>query len=197
VGRAGIDFRVVSAGVLRDRTAPAALLLLVSALCVPSRAAAHEPALDAALRDTRDDLVRLSRFRGKPVVLIYEDRHSTEVNRDFKNVLRDRGQKLALAGDVAVVAIANVSSFNFFPVRGFALDRVRDVELRARLPILCDWEDALTRPPWNLPRSTSSVLVLSPEGEVVFRHSGRLGPRQQDEALAAVRRMLAVRVASP
>src|SRR4051794_21487530 len=34
--------------------------------------------LDAGLRDTSDGRVWLSRFRGKPVVVIYEDRDTTE-----------------------------------------------------------------------------------------------------------------------
>ncbi|MFN0063590.1 MAG: hypothetical protein ACKVPX_13870 [Myxococcaceae bacterium] len=146
--------------------------------------------LDASLYDTRDSRVRISQFRGKPVVLIYEDRGSVELNREFKNALRHNGELPGASNDVAIIAVANVSAFNFFPVRGFALNSVRHVEEKAKHPILCDWEEALARPPWNLPKASSTVVVLNPAGEVVFQQSGKMTPEQREAAFATLRKHL-------
>ena len=146
--------------------------------------------LDASLRNTADERVWLSRFRGRPVVLIYETRHTTEVNRAFKEALRERGTALGLSEAVAVVAVANVAEYNFFPARGFALNGVRDAERKAQLPIWVDWEDTLTRAPWNLPKADSTVLVLTGSGEVAFQHSGPLSPELRDDAFAVLRDLL-------
>jgi predicted transcriptional regulator len=154
-------------------------------------------ALDANLRNTADEQVRVSQFRGKPTVLIYEDRHAIEVNRPFKNALRALALEPGNASAVAVVAVANVSRFNFFPVRGFALSGVRDAERKARHPILIDWENTLTRPPWNLPENGSSVLVLSPAGEVLFARSGSLSSEDQAEVFNLLQKFTSIQSPTP
>jgi predicted transcriptional regulator len=148
-------------------------------------------ALDAGLRNTADERVFISQFRGKPTVLIYEDRHAIEVNRPFKNALRAHALEPGNATSVMVVAVANMSGLNFFPVRGFALNGVRDAERKAHHPILVDWESAMTRPPWNLPGNGSSVLVLSSLGEVLFARTGPLTPEDQEEVFNLLQKLLA------
>ena len=144
---------------------------------------------NAVLRDTQDQQVPLAHFRGKPAVLIYEDRHSVEVNRPFKDALRQRAGD-PRRGQIQVVAVANVSSFNFFPARGFALHGVQDAERKARFPILIDWENALVQAPWHLPQKGSTILVLDPDGAVVWSRSGTLSGADQSEVFALLARLV-------
>lgn len=164
-------------------------LFIVGAAPAGEGPPATPAAPDATLRNTADEPVLVSQFRGKPSVLLYEDRHSTEVNRSFKTALRAREQG-PHGADVQVLAVANLSGLNFFPIRGFALHGVREAERKAQHPLLVDWENALTRPPWSLPPNGSTVVVLSPTGDVVFTQSGALDAQAQEQVFALLGRFL-------
>jgi hypothetical protein len=134
----------------------------------------QEGALDATLRGSSGKEVKLSRWRGKPVILFYEDRHSTTLNAPFKELLFTRGQALGLLDAATVVAVANLESFNFFPARDIALSYIRDEEKKWGIPLLVDWEGTLGEAPWGLPKKTSSVLLLDALGRPLFHSSGRM-----------------------
>jgi hypothetical protein len=134
--------------------------------------------MDATLRGLDGKEVALSRWRGKPVILFYEDRHSTTLNSSFKEALIARGQAQGLLEAAWVVAVANLEAFDFFPARGIAISRVRDEEKKWGIPILVDLKGTLGAAPWNLPKKTSSVLLLDGTGTVVYRYSGRM--KQED-----------------
>jgi hypothetical protein len=135
--------------------------------------------LDAALLDVRDGGLQLSSFRGKPLVLFYEDRFSAEQNAPLKQALRERADALKLGRLVRVVGVANVAAYAFWPARAFVVLAVRAIERRDRVPVLLDWKRTLGEAPWNLPDGTSSVVLLDAEGRRVRTFSGVL----QGEAL--------------
>ncbi len=151
--------------------------VLTAALLAAHPALGNEPQagpMDATLRGSDGKEVALSRWRGKPVILFYEDRHSTTLNSPFKEALFDKGQTMGLLNSAWVVAVANLESFDFFPARGIALSHVRDEEKKWGIPILVDLKGTLGREPWNLPTDTSSVLLMDAKGTIHFRHSGRM-----------------------
>lgn len=158
----------------------AGLLTAVLLAASPSLAAVPqaEP-MDATLRGSNGKEVALSRWRGKPTILFYEDRHSTTLNSPLKEALFSRGKTLGLLDAASVVAVANLESFDFFPARGIALSRVRDEEKRWGIPILVDLKGTLGKAPWNLPTKTSSVLLLDGGGTLVYRYSGRMKAEDQ------------------
>jgi hypothetical protein len=149
----------------------AAVLSLVVwlAASAPSLEAVH---VDAELVDSRDAPVRLSRFRGKPLVLFYEDRSSAEQNAALKRALRERATAQRLSRAAHVVGVANVASYDFWPARGFVLSAVRDVERRDSVLVLLDWKHALGGPPLRLPEGASSVVLLDAEGRFRQAWSG-------------------------
>lgn len=149
-----------------------------------------EPPRDALLRGSDGDRVQLSRWRGRPVILFYEDRHSLKVNQPLKDALFTRGRSAGVLRAAAVLAVANLKSFNFFPARGIALSYVRDAERKAGIPILVDLEGTLTKRGWDLPGKTSSVLVLDPRGAEVFRASGPLTPPETQRFFAVLGNLL-------
>lgn len=132
--------------------------------------------MDATLRATAGGDTQLSRWRGKPVILFYEDRHSAELNRPLKFQLFERGKARGVLDGATVIAVANLEAFNFFPARQIALSYVRDEEKRVGVPVLSDLEGVMGKAPWNLPGKTSSVLLLDAGGVVVYRYSGRMKP---------------------
>jgi hypothetical protein len=156
--------------------------MLTAALLAASPSPADEPQvgrMDATLRGANGKEVAISRWRGKPVILFYEDRHSTTLNSPLKEALFSKGQELGLLEAAFVVAVANLESFDFFPARGIALSYVRDEEKKWGIPILVDLKGTLGAAPWNLPTKTSSVLLLDGNGTLVYRYSGRMKDEDQ------------------
>lgn len=157
-------------------------VLTVAVLTTRSVLAAQPEAtpMNATLWDSRGKEVALSQWRGKPVILFYEDRHSTTLNAELKEALFNRGREMGLLDAAWVVAVANLESFNFFPARDIALSHVRDEEKKWRVPILVDLKGNLGIEPWLLPKKTSSVMLLDPTGALVYRYSGRLERKDMD-----------------
>jgi len=136
--------------------------------------------MDARLWNSSGKEVALAKWRGKPVILFYEDRHSTTLNGSLKEALFNRGRQMGLLDAAFVVAVANLESFDFFPARDIALSHVRDEEKKWNIPILVDLKGTMGGAPWNLPKKTSSVMLLTPEGQLVYRYSGRMDRESSD-----------------
>lgn len=148
--------------------------------------------LDATLRGSDGKEARLSRWRGKPVILFYEDKKSTGLNAPLKEELFQRGQERGLLEAAFVVAVANLEDFDFFPARQIALSYVRDEEKRVGVPILVDLDGTLGGPPWGLPKKTSNVLLLDAEGRLIFRHSGRMKEEEMEAFFGTLSRLVGV-----
>lgn len=147
---------------------------------------------NAELGTSRGGSTAVSKFRGKPVILFFEDRDSPDLNKEFKDRLFQMGQERNLLDAAHVVAVANLEPFDFFPARDFALAAVRKEEARWGIPILIDWKGALSAAPWNLPEDTSSVTLLDSEGRVVYEHSGLLSKADQQRFLERLSSLLGV-----
>jgi hypothetical protein len=154
----------------------AAVLAARFVLAAPLEAAP----MNATLWDSRGKEVALSQWRGKPVILFYEDRHSTTLNADLKEALFSRGREMGLLDTAWVVAVANLESFDFFPAREIALAHVRDEEKKWKVPIFVDLKGNLGAAPWKLPKKTSSVMLLDSGGTIVYRYSGHLEQKDMD-----------------
>lgn len=160
----------------------AVLGTLLMALSLP--ASAHERVegepRDVDLTDSSGQAVQLSSFRGKPLVVFYEDRQSVEANRPLKLKLWERGTERNLRSAAHVVAVTDLRAYDFFPMRPIALSYVRDEEKRVGVPILVDLTGRLNSAPWELPEKVPSVVVLDGEGRVKFLHSGRMPTSEYD-----------------
>jgi hypothetical protein len=160
-----------------------------------SAAHAHEPKaspLDATLRGSDGAQAPLSRWRGKPVILFYEDKDSTRLNAALKEELFQRGRERGLLDSAWVVAVANLEKFNFFPARQIALSYVRDEEKKVGVPILVDLDGTLGEAPWALPKKTSTVMLLDATGAVVYSYSGRLEEAERKTFFAALSQLIGV-----
>ncbi|MBN8229425.1 hypothetical protein JYK02_18095 [Corallococcus macrosporus] len=142
--------------------------------------------VDATLSTSKGERVQLARWRGKPVILFYEDKDSTTLNAPLKAELFARGRERGLLQSAFVVAVANLEKYDFFPAREIALSYVRDEEKKAGVPILVDLKGTLGQAPLKLPTKTSTVMLLDAEGTLVFRHSGRMKPEDQDRFFATL-----------
>lgn len=161
--------------------------LTVTLAAGSAHGAAPEPEpVDATLSTSSGDRIQLAHWRGKPVILFYEDKDSTTLNAALKAELFARGRERGLLKSAFVVAVANLEKYDFFPAREIALSYVRDEEKKAGVPILVDLKGTLGQPPLKLPTKTSTVMLLDAEGTPVYRHSGRMKPEEQDRFFAAL-----------
>ncbi len=171
--------------------------VLVLAVPLVAGAAGRPPGWDAQLRTSSDEPVTLSRWRGRPTVLFYEDKNSTEQNAALKRELFARARYHGLVGRANVLGVANLHGLNFFPANLFALSAVRDAEKKDSVPVLVDWNRTLSSPPWNLPPESSSVVLLDDTGRLVHAWSGPLGRREIDEFFARLSALLQMEIGPP
>lgn len=143
-------------------------------VAAPAPPLAPEFALEGTSGQTR----RLRDYRGRVVILIYEDRDSNQQNDALKRELADRARAQDLTRDVAVVPVANLSSYSFWPASGFARDAVVDIARQQNMEILIDWSNAMSGA-YRFRPATSYVMVLSREGRVLFRYAGPLPSRER------------------
>jgi hypothetical protein len=167
-------------------------VLVLLAVVATSRARAADDAAprDAELEGTDGGTVAIRMYRGKPAVLFYEDRHSTELNAEAKKALWEQGRATNRTDAVHVVAIANIQAYDFFPAKDFAVAFIRRLERKIGIPIVLDARGVLSRPPWNLPKDGGSVVLLDADGRVVWQRSGALGAEGTRELLARVAALL-------
>ncbi len=156
-----------------DAAAPAPVAAPV-APAPPTLPLAPEFALEGTSGQTR----RLRDYRGRVVILIYEDRDSNQQNDALKRELAEHARAQDLTRDVAVVPVANLSSYDFWPASGFARDAVVDIARQQGMEILIDWSNSMSGA-YRFRPSTSYVMVLSREGRVLFRHAGTLPSRER------------------
>lgn len=119
-------------------------------------------------------------------MLFYEDRDSVALNQEAKDELFRLGREQGLLEAVEVVAVANLEGFNWQPAIFFALEGVKKEEKKAGVPVYVDLTGELTRAPWRLPGTSSSVLVLSAGGERRFTATGKLSKAQLEAMFAAI-----------
>lgn len=140
--------------------------------------------------NTAGERLRVASLLQKPTVLIYEDHGSENQNAAFKEELSRWSKKMKLADSIQVLAIANLQKYDWFPAKQFAYSGIRSAEKEAGIPIYIDWEGSLTKEPWSLPLKSSNVLVIHPDGNVLFQRSGTLTEQDRAEALAAIQQVV-------
>lgn len=178
--------RVAAAG---DVSAPEEAPRVASASDPPAPAGGILPAgplLDARMADLDDKTVTLRSLRGQVVVLLHQDKASSDQNAAFK----DRVGELAgrLAGRVQLVALAEVGAYNFWPARRYVKSALKPLRDQGGALVLCDWSSAV-RKSYRLAAGQSAVFVLDAQGELRGLQRGVLSDAEQAQILALIERL--------
>lgn len=133
----------------------------------PPQPSAGEPAatalLDAQILDLDDKPVSLRGMRGKVVIVLHQDRHSSDQNQGFKDQL---GQLvLRFPGKLQLIALAEVGGYNFWPARRYVKDALRPLRALGGALVACDWKGAVQRS-YRLPARQSAVFVVGKDGSL-------------------------------
>lgn len=166
-----------------------ALLVLVSTvLFVAPVARAGTPAtgpVDFTLETSSGKKDSLSNYRGKVVVIFYEDRMHVETNIKTKLAIEKYGAEHQLQDKVAVLAIANLKGLDFNPARDIARNAIRGMAQRFDVSIWMDWKGQLIDL-LGVADENANVVVIDKQGVLTWKKTGRLGDAEQKEMLAAV-----------
>ena len=153
-----------------------------TAFALPTKGA---EAVAVCVQDPEGRPFDLQDLRGKRVVLLYEDRGSSTMNEDVKLALLEHSKNLGRDAGVVGIAVADVSAYNHWPVKGMAKRAVRAKAKKLGLPIYCDWNGDF-RERLDLRRRTSNLVVLEADGRVLFAAAGKLSEEQKREVFELV-----------
>lgn len=165
--------------------APLLLALFLVALASHASAlpAPGSNAPNARAADPDGRVVDLSALRGRPVLVFYENRDSLPQNHALVQELaslRARGEE-PYRSRLALVPVADVTSYDYWPVRGFVKSALRRHARAASIDIFCDFSGDFGRA-LGAARGQSNVVLLGPDGAVRFAAQGPLS-REQRAAL--------------
>jgi hypothetical protein len=164
--------------------------IVISLLAVVSPAAALVPvgALRPAARvaDADDRTLDLRAINGKPILVLYEDKDSAKLNDALKADLSRLAKGDRYRNAVALVPVADVQGFDFWPVRGFVKDAIRGESTKVGATIYCDWDGSFQRAA-GFRRGTSSVMLIGRDARVRYAFEGAL-PKEERERLIAMLR---------
>ncbi|HSI05037.1 MAG TPA: YtfJ family protein, partial [Myxococcota bacterium] len=141
---------------------------------------------NVAFEDSWERPDAFDNYAGMPMLLLYEDRGSAKLNADFKKELTEVAQDGGYKGIVAFMPVADMSSYDYWPVRGFARRSVQKQSMATRTNIICDWHGTI-RETLALTRDTSNVVLYDKEGKVVFAHAGAMPPEQRATLFALLK----------
>lgn len=161
--------------------------LLSSAPAAQALPSAGERAPDARVEDADGRALQLRALKGKPVLIVYEDKDSSAQNQGLKDDLAKLAKGDRYRRTIALAAIADVSSYDFWPVKGFVKDAIREESRKIGATIYCDW-DGTFRSTYRLRRGISNIILIGKAGEVLFAAEGALKPDAQRNLLALLRK---------
>lgn len=173
---------------LRNKVAAAAIAAGVSgasmtALGLPP---VGKDAPNGKAEDADGKAIETKNLKGKPVLIVYEDRDSAKQNEKLKKELSDLAKGDKYKSSVALAAVADVSSYDFWPAKGFVKDAIREESKKAGTTIYCDW-NASFRKAFKLTKGKSSIVLVGKDGKVLFAGEGSLSESDRKKVLALLK----------
>lgn len=186
----GRTLAITPRGRLVARTVGAALPVLLavwlgvtSALALP---AVGEMGKNVDLEDADGKVIKLEALVGKPILLVYEDKESTKMNQPFKDELSKLAKGDKYRDKVALAAVADLTAYNYWPVKGFVKDSIREESKKLGTTIFCDWTGHV-QVSYAFRKKTSSIVLLNKQGRVIFASEGKMSAEQRKQAIDLLR----------
>ncbi len=141
----------------------------------PSHALLKEgtSAPDARVEDADGKVLQLQSLKGKPILIVYEDRDSAKQNQSLKDDLAKLAQGDKYKTQIALAAIADVSSYDWWPAKGFVKDAIREESKKQKTTIYCDWNGGF-RKAYGIKKGVSNVILVGRDGRVLFAAEGAM-----------------------
>jgi predicted transcriptional regulator len=143
-------------------------------------------ARNARVTDVEGRVFELEAVKGKPVLIVYEDKESATQNVALKGDLAKLAKGDRYKTTVALAAVADVSSYDFWPAKGFVIDAIRAESKKQGTTIYCDWTGSF-RSALELRRGVSSVVLLGRDGQVLFAAEGTVSKEGREKLVTLLR----------
>lgn len=161
----------------------AVLTVQRAALALPAEG---EKAPNASVEDADGRALEMKSLRGKPILIMYEDKDSSAQNQALKDELSKLAKGDRYKSAITLAAVADVSAYNFWPVKGFVKDAIREESQKFGTTIYCDW-DASFRKKYRMREGVSSVVLVGRDGLVLFAADGALSAEKRAQLLKLLR----------
>lgn len=165
---------------------------VIAAVCLVSLGASALPGPgekrpEIRLDDPWDRTLSFGQYRGMPTLVVYEDKGSAEQNKALKAELSELAKGDRYKKTIALVAVADVSAYDYWPVRGFVKDAIQVESHKQGTVIYCDWTGAVRRK-FDLRKGDSNVVLYGRNDEVLFSHAGPMDRARRAELIGLLRR---------
>lgn len=142
------------------------------------------------LLDPDEKPLRFSAMAGRPVLIIYEDKDTSSQNRNFKQRLNRMARSGAMPAKFAVLPVADVHKFDFWPARQMARDQLKLRSRELGHVLFADWSgEAFKR--IGVPGGSSVLVLVDAEGKVVFAAAGALENDRQVRLMQLIKQQKA------
>lgn len=145
---------------------------------------ANRPA--TKITDAWSRTLDLAKLSGRPVLLLYEDKDSAPQNQPLKDELAKLAKGDKYKATIALVAVADVSAYDYWPARGFVKDAIKKESRKHATTIYCDW-DGRFRESLALDANTSNVVLYGKDGSVLLSHAGAMPPEKRARLVELLR----------
>ena len=160
------------------------LLLLTLAGSAHALPAVGTPPAPATVEALGGESFKTRDLRGKTTLIFYENKDTTKQNRALKLALERQKKREGYGENVRIVAVADVSAWNFWPAKGFVQDAIREQEHKAGYPIYLDWSGDFGKS-LKANDNASNVVLVGPDGKVKLTHAGTVPATKILEILMA------------
>lgn len=144
---------------------------------------------EAKVEDVDERVLKVSQLAGKPALVVYEDKDSKALNDQMKKDLEKAVAAEPELAAVRIVAVADVSEYDFWPARGAVKDAIRDEQKKTKTTIWLDWSGSF-RDKLGLVKATSNFLLLDAKSKVTANKSGKLSADDRKAILEAMRKLV-------
>lgn len=157
--------------------------LMTAALAFGAGASIGSPAPDFTIDDQYDHPVRLSAYRGKPVLLVAGDR----VGSDYMNNWEHGANAATLASGVTVIEVAILNGVPGF-MHAYVKHRfqAKDSKGRANTPVALDWEGLIVSN-YGFHGDLTNVYLIDCQGVLRYISDGKGTPQQIEDLVQAVK----------
>ena len=169
-----------------------AVFTMVAGLSIPYAFAlpkAGDQGLNARLEDADGKVTELKQFRGKPILIVYENKDASKQNEALKKELAVLAKGDKYKDKVALAAVADLDGYNYWPVKGFVIDAIKQESKKAGTTIFCDW-DAGVRGVYGFKKGTSSIVLIDKNGWVIFSQEGTLSAEARARLVELLRQQV-------
>jgi hypothetical protein len=170
------------------------MLAALTAVCILVGASASADALppvgairpQAVVVDANGGRLDLRSINGKPTLVVYESQDAQSQNVALKAELSvlAKGEKYRSA--IALVPVADVESYDYWPARGFVKSSIRSESQKMNATIYCDWDGSFRRTA-GFRRDYSTIMLIGADGKVAWVYEGTVPAAERVKLVAMLK----------